>query len=173
MLGAYADGRTGCSYVQPSTLQEILGWGRDRREAAQRELVRRGWLRLGWKRGARARWARRVYFFDSMIYFLAPRPLRDFSAAEKLRNLSLTTYWGPHTAARPPSGEVRRWSGQVILDHERNAALCNSTQCLSRCKLPPQSATPIEGGLQESAVCLQFFWSFSGQENPKSKWKGD
>src|SRR5579872_7559158 len=81
VLGAYADGRTGCTYVQPSTLQEILGWGRDRREAAQRELVRRGWLRLGWKRGARARWARRVYF-------LVPRPLRDFSAAEKLRNLS-------------------------------------------------------------------------------------
>jgi hypothetical protein len=62
VLGAYADGRTGCTYVQPSTLQEVLGWGRDRREAAQRELVRRGWLRLGWKRGARARWARRVYF---------------------------------------------------------------------------------------------------------------
>jgi hypothetical protein len=65
-LGAYADGRTGCTYVQPSTLQEILGWGRGRREAAQRELVRRGWLRLGWKRGARARWARRVYFLTPM-----------------------------------------------------------------------------------------------------------
>jgi hypothetical protein len=62
VLGAYADGRTGCTYVLPGTLEEILGWGRGRREAAQRELVRGGWLRLGWKRGARARWARRIYF---------------------------------------------------------------------------------------------------------------
>jgi hypothetical protein len=64
VLGAYADGRTGRTYVLPSTLEEVLGWGRRRREAAQRELVRRGWLRLGWKRGLRARWARRIYFLS-------------------------------------------------------------------------------------------------------------
>jgi hypothetical protein len=38
VLGAYADGHTGASYVLPSTLEETLGWGRRRREAAQREL---------------------------------------------------------------------------------------------------------------------------------------
>jgi hypothetical protein len=62
VLGAYADGHTGASYVLPRTLEQILGWSRYRRERAQRELVRRGWLRLGWKRGLRARWSRRVYF---------------------------------------------------------------------------------------------------------------
>jgi hypothetical protein len=62
VLGAYADGRTGASYVLPRTLEQILGWSRYRRERAQRELARLGWLRLGWKRGLRARWARRVYF---------------------------------------------------------------------------------------------------------------
>ena len=62
VLGAYADGHTGASYVLPRTLEQILGWSRYRRERAQRELVRLGWLRLGWKRGLRARWARRVYF---------------------------------------------------------------------------------------------------------------
>jgi hypothetical protein len=62
VLGAFADGRTGASYVLPSTLEQTLGWSRYRRERAQRELVRCGWLRLGWKRGLRARWARRVYF---------------------------------------------------------------------------------------------------------------
>jgi hypothetical protein len=61
VLGAYADGRTGTSFVRPRTLQETLGWGRDRREAAQRELVRCGWLRLTWKRAPAGRWARRVY----------------------------------------------------------------------------------------------------------------
>src|SRR5260370_38344097 len=62
VLGAFADGRTAASYVLPRTLEETLGWGRRRREAAQRELVRCGSLRLGWKRGPRARWARRIYF---------------------------------------------------------------------------------------------------------------
>ena len=62
VLGAYADARTGATYVQPSTLEEVLGWGRDRRERAQRELVRCGVVRLGWKRGKGARWARRIYF---------------------------------------------------------------------------------------------------------------
>ena len=62
VLGAFADGATGYSYVLPSTLDRVLGWGRSRREKAQRELVRGGWLRLGWRRGERARWARRVYF---------------------------------------------------------------------------------------------------------------
>jgi hypothetical protein len=47
VIGAYADGHTGASYVLPRTLERTLGWGRSRREAAQRELVRHGWLRLG------------------------------------------------------------------------------------------------------------------------------
>jgi hypothetical protein len=40
VLGAYADGHTGASYVLPSTLEQILGWSRYRRERAQREGVR-------------------------------------------------------------------------------------------------------------------------------------
>ena len=64
VLGTYADGRTGCAYVLPRTLEQVLGWGRRRREAAQRELVRCGSLRLGWKRGRRAQWARRIYFLS-------------------------------------------------------------------------------------------------------------
>jgi hypothetical protein len=64
VLGAYADGHTGATYVLPRTLEGVLGWGRRRREAAQRELVRAGWLRLGWKRGLRARWSRRIYFLS-------------------------------------------------------------------------------------------------------------
>jgi hypothetical protein len=62
VLGAYADGHSGASYVLPRTLEQVLGWSRYRRERAQRELASRGWLRLGWKRGVHARWARRVYF---------------------------------------------------------------------------------------------------------------
>ena len=64
VLGAYADGHTGCAYVLPRTLEQVLGWSRYRRERAQRELVRRGWLRLGWKRARQARWARRIYFLS-------------------------------------------------------------------------------------------------------------
>ena len=64
VLGAYADGRTGRTYVLPSTLEQVLGWSRYRRGRAQRELVRRGWLRLGWKRARQARWARRIYFLS-------------------------------------------------------------------------------------------------------------
>jgi hypothetical protein len=64
VLGAYANGRTGCAYVLPRTLEQVLGWSRYRRERAQRELVRHGWLRLGWKRARRARWARRIYFLS-------------------------------------------------------------------------------------------------------------
>jgi hypothetical protein len=62
VIGAYADGHTGRTLVLPRTLEQVLGWGRRRREAAQRELVRGGWLRLEWKRGPRAQWARRIYF---------------------------------------------------------------------------------------------------------------
>ena len=61
-IGAFADGRTGYSYVQARMLEGILHWGRRRREKAQKELVSRGWLKLGWKRGAHAVWARRTYW---------------------------------------------------------------------------------------------------------------
>jgi hypothetical protein len=62
LIGAYADGRTGGTYVTGKILQENLGWGRRRREKAQAELCKAGWLRLGWKRGAHAVYARRLYF---------------------------------------------------------------------------------------------------------------
>jgi hypothetical protein len=61
VIGAYADGETGMSYVTGKKLQAILGWGRQRRENAQRELHQKGWLRLDWKRGERAKFARRIY----------------------------------------------------------------------------------------------------------------
>ncbi len=48
VLGAYADGSTGCAYVLPRTLEEVLGWGRDARRRSA------NWCgadsRLGWKR---------------------------------------------------------------------------------------------------------------------------
>ena len=61
LIGAFADGRTGVSFVQPMKLEQTLGWGRRRRERAQAGLVWAGWLRLKWKRGTHGRWARRVY----------------------------------------------------------------------------------------------------------------
>jgi hypothetical protein len=61
LIGAYADGPLGATYVQPETLGRVLGWGRDRRETAQKELARTGWLRLKWKRGLKGRFNRRVY----------------------------------------------------------------------------------------------------------------
>jgi hypothetical protein len=60
-IGAFADGRTGVSFVQPKKLEKILRWGRRRRENAQSELARCGWLRLSWRRGLHGRWARRIY----------------------------------------------------------------------------------------------------------------
>lgn len=61
VIDAYADGRTGATYVNPSTLDKVLGWGRRRREHAQKELAHKGWLCLSWKRGERAKWAKRIY----------------------------------------------------------------------------------------------------------------
>ncbi len=61
VIGAYADGRTGVSFVNPKTLEKLLGWGRRRREQAQAELAEAGWLRLNWKRGLRGRWFKRIY----------------------------------------------------------------------------------------------------------------
>jgi hypothetical protein len=60
-IGAFADGKTGMSFVQPMKLEQILGWGRRRRERAQAELAKAGWLRLKWRRGNHGRWARRIY----------------------------------------------------------------------------------------------------------------
>jgi len=61
VLGAYADGHTGRAYVRPENLGKTLGWGRDRRETAQRELVASGWLQLARRQPSRGRWGRRVY----------------------------------------------------------------------------------------------------------------
>jgi len=61
LIAAYADAKTGRTYVKGETLQLDLGWGRRRREKAQAELRRAGWLRLEWKRGAHRVFARRVY----------------------------------------------------------------------------------------------------------------
>jgi hypothetical protein len=60
-IGAFADGKTGETFVRPKTLETILGWGRRRREQAQAELAEAGWLRLKWRRGSNGRWARRIY----------------------------------------------------------------------------------------------------------------
>jgi hypothetical protein len=61
VIGAYAEGPAGETYVKPTTLEQILGWGRRRRERAQAELEKAGWLRLKWRRGSHGRWARRIY----------------------------------------------------------------------------------------------------------------
>ena len=60
-IGAFADGKTCMSFVQPKRLEAILGWGRRRRERAQSELAKSGWLRLKWRRSDHGRWARRIY----------------------------------------------------------------------------------------------------------------
>jgi hypothetical protein len=61
IIGAFADGKTGQSFVNPSTLDKTLSWGRGRREKAQKELCSRGWLCLGCKRGNHGVFARRTY----------------------------------------------------------------------------------------------------------------
>jgi hypothetical protein len=60
-IGAFADGKTGVTFVQPKRLEKILDWGRRRREHAQAELAKAGWVRLKWRRGHHGRWARRIY----------------------------------------------------------------------------------------------------------------
>ena len=60
VIKAFADGKTGLTFVRPKKLDEILHWGRRKREKAQRELCVKGWLRVGWKRGL-GRWSRRTY----------------------------------------------------------------------------------------------------------------
>lgn len=92
VLGAFADGHTGRTYVKPCTLEELLGWGEARRLAAQRQLVRSGWLRLGWKRGTHGRWARRIFV---LVQPTAPRFDRYG------RNEALIIY---HKHAEPVSG---------------------------------------------------------------------
>jgi hypothetical protein len=61
VIGAFADGHTGVSFVGLKKLQDTLRWSRRRRERAQSELAKAGWLRLNWKRGARGRWAKRIF----------------------------------------------------------------------------------------------------------------
>jgi len=60
VIKSFADGKTGLTFVRPNKIDQILHWGRGRRERVQRELCANGWLRTGWKRG-RGRWARRTY----------------------------------------------------------------------------------------------------------------
>jgi hypothetical protein len=61
VIGAFADGRTGYSFVSPSKLESILRWGRRKREKSQKELCALGWLRLECRRGSHGRFARRTY----------------------------------------------------------------------------------------------------------------
>lgn len=60
VIKSFADGKTGITFVRPKRLDQILHWGRGRRERAQSELCVKGWLRVGWKRGL-GRWAMRTY----------------------------------------------------------------------------------------------------------------
>ena len=45
-LKAFADIRTGCTFVSPAHLDRLLRRHRQTRERAQRELVKAGWLRI-------------------------------------------------------------------------------------------------------------------------------
>jgi hypothetical protein len=100
VLGAYADGSTGRSYVHPSTLETVLRWGRGRRETAQRELARGGWLRLERKRPAKGQFGRRIYVL------LCPEDHCAFSPQwSKRAVISLTTYTAaPLGGSDPLSG---------------------------------------------------------------------
>jgi hypothetical protein len=60
VIKSFADGKTGVTFVRPKKLDQILHWGRGRRERAQRELHTKGWLQVGWKRGF-GRWSMRTY----------------------------------------------------------------------------------------------------------------
>ena len=60
LIKSFADGKTGLTFVRPRKLDQILHWGRRRRERAQRELCVKGWIRTGWKRGL-GKWAMRTY----------------------------------------------------------------------------------------------------------------
>jgi len=60
VIKSFADGKTGLTFVRPKKINQILHWGRGRREKIQRELCDEGWLQVGWKRGL-GKWARRVY----------------------------------------------------------------------------------------------------------------
>ena len=82
ILRAYADTRTGVSYVTAATLQKLLRCSRGKREAAQREMVESGWLKLAWLRGQRGKWARRVF----VVAEPTSPPLLVFTAAVKSSN---------------------------------------------------------------------------------------
>lgn len=85
LIGTYVNAKTGGTYVTGKTLQDDLGWGRGRREKAQKELCKAGWLRLGWKRGAHAVYARRLYFTcDPGIHRCAVRAQRRNGATYQL-----------------------------------------------------------------------------------------
>lgn len=77
ILAAYADARTGETYVKPATLGKLLRCSRGKREAAQRELVSLGWLKLKFLRGARGRWGRRIFVLTEPT----ASPLLVFTAA--------------------------------------------------------------------------------------------
>jgi hypothetical protein len=61
VIAAYADGKTGETYVTGRILERCLRWGRRRRERAQAELCGRGWLFLKWRRGLHGKFARRIF----------------------------------------------------------------------------------------------------------------
>jgi hypothetical protein len=110
VLGAYADGHTGRSYVHPRTLEAVLRWGRGRRESAQRELARGGWLRLERKRPAKGQFGRRIYVL------LCPDDHRSLSPQRSKRAvISVTTYTADPSAV-PIDGQVSQ-VGQVIQNH--------------------------------------------------------
>jgi hypothetical protein len=119
VLGAYADGRTGRAYVRPGTLEKVLGWGRRRRESAQRELVKAGWLGLGWRRAGRGRWGRRVYILaapsQSSEVLATPSPpfaCRKERATQHRPKLSLR-----HPPLRVLSAAAK--TRTLFIDHDR------------------------------------------------------
>ncbi len=61
ILAAYADARTGRTFVGLVTLERLMGCARKKRGRAQRELVKAGWLRLEWQRIGGSSWARREF----------------------------------------------------------------------------------------------------------------
>lgn len=99
LLAAFADERTGRTYVSLRRIQQLMRCGRHRRSAAQNELAANGWLKLIRERAYGGRLGRLTYLLcepplhAAALHEIAPAPHSQPSCAQT-----------PHDpAARPPS----------------------------------------------------------------------
>jgi len=62
LIAAFADERTGRTYVSPRRLDTLMCCGRNRRQRLQNELLAAGWLRMERERMANGHLGKRIYF---------------------------------------------------------------------------------------------------------------